>query len=141
MTEPESLLEEPEAPGTRVLLQLLWRGILWRCPHCGEGLIYAWFYQLRDNCTECGFDLAARAKDTWAVIYLTTAGLTGAIIAGMLIVKPFNLVLGQLVLAVFAVVVIVASLPSRKGMAIGFDYYIERNSRTSRSTPNTESGD
>jgi len=111
------------------MARMLMRGALWRCPRCGEGPLYAWFYRLRDRCEVCGFDLGRRAEDTWAVIYLTTAGMTGAVIIGMLIFRPLNIVIGRTVLALVALGVIVATLPSRKGVAIAFNYYIERNSR------------
>jgi uncharacterized protein (DUF983 family) len=91
--------------------------------------LYEKFYRLRESCAQCSLDLGRRAKDTWALIYLTTAGMTGAIIAGMLIFRPFNLVVGRTLLALIALIVIVASLPSRKGIALAFNYYIELNSR------------
>lgn len=108
---------------------MILRGACWRCPRCGEGLLYEKFYRLRECCAQCNLDLGRRAKDTWALIYLTTAGMTGAVIAGMLIFRPFNLVVGRTLLVLIALIVIVASLPSRKGIALAFNYYIELNSR------------
>ena len=117
-----------DAPSSSELARMLLRGVLWRCPRCGKGGLYEWFYRLRDRCGFCDFDLCRRAEDTWAVIYLTTAGMTGAVIIGMLLFRPLDIVVGRTVLAMVALVVIVASLPSRKGLAIAFNYYIELNS-------------
>lgn len=110
------------------MLRMLVRGILWRCPRCGGGRLYEWFYQLCDRCTQCNLDFGRRANDTWALIYLTTAGMTGAVIAGMLIFRPDDLVVGRTVLVTVALALIVLSLPSRKGLAIAFNYYIDLNS-------------
>lgn len=118
-----------QPPGLAELVRMAMRGARLRCPRCGNGLLYRWFYKLRDRCTHCDFDLGKRAEDTWAIIYLTTAGMTGAVIIGMLIFRPLDIVIGRTVLALVALLVIVATLPSRKGVAIAFNYYIELNSR------------
>ncbi len=64
------------------------------------------------------------AKDTWALIYLSTAGLTGVIVVFMLLLRPDDLQSGRLWLLALAVVVIPASLPNRKGAAIAVNYLI-----------------
>jgi uncharacterized protein (DUF983 family) len=119
---------EPLPVETGEMLRMLVRGAFWRCPRCGEGLLYEWFYKLRDRCTHCDLDFGRRAEDTWALIYLTTAGMTGAVIGGMLIFRPLNMVIGRTVLAFVALALIVFTLPSRKGFAIAFNYYIDLNS-------------
>ncbi len=74
--------------------------------------------------------------DTWAMIYLSTAAMTGLVLIGVIAVRPANHALGRLGLAVMAFVVIVASLPSRKGMAIAVNYLIdEHRSRDHRELP------
>jgi uncharacterized protein (DUF983 family) len=110
------------------LLRMLCRGLLRRCPKCGRGKLYSGLYRLRPACVDCGFDLERRALDTWAVVYLTTAGLTGVVVVGMLLLRPLNLLVGRFALVVIAILVIVCSLPSRKGMAIAFNYFIELRS-------------
>jgi hypothetical protein len=47
----------------------------------------------------------------------------------MLLLRPLNLAVGRLVLVLVAGAIIVGSLPSRKGIAIGFNYFIEQRSR------------
>lgn len=46
----------------------------------------------------------------------------------MLIFRPDDLVVGRTVLVTVALALIVLSLPSRKGLAIAFNYYIDLNS-------------
>ena len=109
---------EPTPVESGEMFRMLVRGALWRCPRCGKGLLYEWFYQLRDRCTHCRLDFGRRANDTWALIYLTTAGMTGAVIVGMLIFRPLDIVIGRTVLAFVALGLIVLTRPSRKGFAI-----------------------
>lgn len=111
-----------ESPG---LLATLLRGLRMRCPRCGLGKLFECFFRLRTVCDACGLDIAKRSADTWAPVYLSTAGLTGAVVVGMLVLRPANLVLGRMTLAIAALTAIVLTLPSRKGAAIALNYFIE----------------
>jgi uncharacterized protein (DUF983 family) len=104
---------------------VLLRGLRRRCPRCGIGELFDSWYGLRPHCGDCGLDYAKLAHDTWALIYVSTAALTGVVIVGVVFLRPFNIVVGRFVLALTAATLIVASLPFRKGMAVALNYFIE----------------
>jgi uncharacterized protein (DUF983 family) len=81
-------------------------------------------YVLRERCDACGLDLARYGHDTWAMIYFSTAGLTGAVVIGLIVARPQNLMLGRFVLGAIALAVIVLTLPFRKGAAIALNWLI-----------------
>ncbi len=105
----------------------IFRGFRRRCPACGCGRLFDAWYTTRDQCDACALDFQAHDGQTWAFMYLSTAGLTGLFVAVMLLVRPEDLFAGRLVLFVAAVLAIVASLPIRKGMAIAVEYLVSRS--------------
>lgn len=107
------------------LPRTLLRGLRRRCPRCGIGSLFESFFRLRPTCDRCGLDIARRSTDTWAPMYLSTAGLTGVVIVGMLVLRPANLTLGRFTLAAAATTGIVLTLPARKGAAVALNYFIE----------------
>ena len=107
------------------LFPTLLRGLRRRCPRCGRGKMFESFFRMRTVCEVCSLDIAKRSADTWAPIYLSTAGLTGAVIIGMLLLRPANMVIGRMTLAIAATSAIVLTLPSRKGAAVALNYFIE----------------
>ena len=70
-------------------------------------------------------ELDTREGNTWAFMYITTAGITGVFFVGMLLYKPVQTGIAQMVLLALALIFIVGSLPRRKGMAISLDYLSE----------------
>ncbi len=84
------------------------------------------WYTLEGTCTSCGLEYESRDGDTWAFMYVTTAGLTGVIIIAMLLLKPPSIMMGRLFVAVAAIVVVFLTLPYRKGMAIALHFISER---------------
>lgn len=58
-------------------------------------------------------------------MYYSTAIFTGFIIIAMLLIRPQNLLLGRAIVFAVALVLIVLTLPYRKGLAIAFDYFSE----------------
>ena len=114
-----------ETHDTIRLWSTLFRGLRLRCPRCGKGKIFESFFRLRPRCESCDLDITSRSADTWAPIYLSTAGLTGLVIVGMLVLRPANVVIGRLTLATAATTAIVLTLPSRKGAAVALNYFIE----------------
>lgn len=114
-----------ETSATISLPRTVLRGMRMRCPRCGVGRIFESFFRLRPTCDRCELDVARRSADTWAPMYLSTAGLTGVVIVGMLLLRPANLVLGRFTLAAAATAAIVLTLPPRKGAAIALNYFVE----------------
>ncbi|HEV2854805.1 MAG TPA: DUF983 domain-containing protein [Thermoanaerobaculia bacterium] len=105
--------------------QTLLRGLRQRCPRCGEGPLFAGWNRLHEHCTVCGLELERRVGDTWFLMYMTTAGLTGSLVVAMFLIRPRVLWVGQVVVCLAAVVIIGLSLPLRKGIAVALDYWIE----------------
>jgi hypothetical protein len=60
---------------------------------------------------------------------MTTAGLTGLIVVVMLLIDVPNVLLGQIGVLVVWLFVILLTLPLRKAIAIGMDYYLEHRRR------------
>jgi len=69
--------------------------------------------------------LDTREGDTWAFMYISTAGITGVFVAVMLLVRPPQVWIGQLIVLPLALLLIGGSLPFRKGLAIAIDYLSE----------------
>lgn len=59
-------------------------------------------------------------------MYISTAAMTGAIVLVMLLVQPPNKGLARVVVFLAALLVIMMSLPYRKGFAIAMEYLIDR---------------
>ena len=115
------------------LFGTLSRGLRGRCPRCGRGRLFDRRYRLRAACDECRLPLETLGADTWALMYLSTAGLTGVVVVAMLVIRPESLLVGRAVLATAATVAIVCSVPARKGAAVSLNYFIE--SRAGRPGP------
>ena len=107
------------------LLATLLRGLRGRCPRCGRGRLFDRRYRLRAVCDECRLHFETLGADTWALMYLSTAGLTGVVVVAMLVIRPESLLWGRAVLATAATVAIVCSVPARKGAAVSLNYFIE----------------
>ena len=62
------------------------------------------------------------------MIYFSTAGLTGAVLVLLIVLRPAKLLLGRVAIGLVAIVVIVVSLPFRKGAAIALNWLIASRS-------------
>lgn len=102
------------------------RGLRGRCPRCGEGPLFQGWNSLRETCPVCGLRYEPRTGDTWFFTYMTTAGLSGALVVVMFLIRPRVLWIGQALILVAALVVIGLSLPMRKGVAVALDYLVDR---------------
>jgi len=58
-------------------------------------------------------------------MYMTTAALTGVLVVSMFLIRPRLVWVGQLVICAAALVVIVLSLPLRKGIAVALSYLVQ----------------
>jgi len=108
------------------LVSTVARGLRQRCPRCGEGPLFAGWNHLRESCPVCGLVYESRTGDTWFFMYMTTAGLSGALVVLMFLLRPRILWIGQVLIVLAAVVVIGLSLPFRKGVAVALDYLVEK---------------
>ena len=107
------------------LRQALSRGLRLRCPRCGEGTLFSGWNRLRERCPVCGLAFERRTGDTWFFMYMTTAGLSGVLVAAMFLLRPRVVWIGQVLVCIAAVLVIGFTLPHRKGLAVAFDYLLE----------------
>lgn len=106
-------------------ITVLSRGARGLCPACGIGRIFQGWLALNENCPTCKQPFQKGSGDTWALLYLSTAGLTGVLVIFMLVINPFSILANRAVLAVAAFTLIVASLPLRKGLAVAIDHLID----------------
>ena len=112
----------------RLLRQAISRGLRHRCPRCGEGPLFAGWNRLRERCPVCGLVYEPGTGDSWFFMYMTTAGMTGALVVAMFLIRPAVLWIGQLVVVLVGLAVMGLSLPYRKGIAVAIDYLIDRGS-------------
>ena len=122
-------------------LRPLIRGLRRRCPRCGDGRLFHRWYTLHDRCPCCDLDYEDASGNTWAFMYLSTAFLTGLFVVAMLFLIPPALWAGRAVVLPLALVVIVGSLPYRKGVAIGMEFLIELHWGERAATPPDEDED
>jgi uncharacterized protein (DUF983 family) len=99
----------------------LWRGLRNRCPHCGEGRLYAGWKDL-ERCSVCGLVFSRNPGDTWAFTIIGDR----IPIAVIIIALYFGVVRSHPVLGAVVVVVAVALLiwtaPNRWGVGTALHY-------------------
>lgn len=109
----------------RPLLLSMWRGLKRRCPHCGEGNLFAGYLKVEETCPSCGHNNEQYPADD-AAPYFTI------LIVGHILV-PLALVVDQhwteatttIELAIFLPATLVLSLivlPYAKGVVLGIEY-------------------
>lgn len=104
--------------------QGLLRGLLGRCPNCGEGRLFGRYLKVNPTCADCGLGLGEfRADD--APPYFTMLIVGHVIVPAMLILEqmqqPAEWVQAALWLPL-TVVMTLALLPRIKGAVIGFQW-------------------
>lgn len=94
LSQPETQIFGGEKPAriTRPLGQAMKRGLLCRCPHCGDGKLFQKFLRPVDNCSVCGEEFTAQRADDLPA-YMTV------------------LIVGHIVIGLFMMVESVGSLP------------------------------
>lgn len=118
MTEQTRLLEH------RNVGQAMWRGILCRCPHCGEGKMFRAYLKVADECNVCGEELNHhRADDLPPYVAIT---IVGHIIIFLMLhldmeynVQPMTYMLSMIPLAIILPLIM---LPSIKGAIVGLQW-------------------
>src|ERR1700679_3880652 len=96
------------------LTKILGRAVRMRCPNCGGSNLFESWMLLKTSCEKCACEIRSREDDTWFFMYMTTAGLTGLYIAGMLLFTPRHVPSARWMVAGSALVVFVLSQPLRK---------------------------
>ena len=101
------------------------RGLRKRCPHCGEGRLFAGWSHL-DRCSSCGLVFVRNPGDTWAFTILGDR----LPIAAMIVVVYFGVgrlpaAWGPAILVVLGVLLLWTS-PNRWGVGIALHYLSRR---------------
>jgi uncharacterized protein (DUF983 family) len=108
----------------RPLGQAIKRGLLCRCPHCGEGRLFRAFLKPVDHCAVCGEDYThQRADDLPAYLVIVVVGhvlMTGYMLTDMVWrVSPWVHIAIWVPLAVLAALVTIQPI---KGGVIGLQW-------------------
>ena len=107
--------------GSRLIRTALWRGLRKRCPHCGEGPLFAGWSHF-ERCSVCGLVFVPNPGDTWAFVIFGDRLPIGV----MIVVIYFGVVRSYRVLGLTILVVLVALLiwtsPNRWGAGIALHY-------------------
>ena len=106
---------------SKLIVTALRRGLLKRCPHCGEGRLFSGWSQ-RERCSICGLVFVPNPGDTWAFTIIGDRLPIGVII----VLIYFGVVRSHPVLGVSMLVVLAALLiwtsPNRWGAGIALHY-------------------
>ena len=99
----------------------LWRGLRTRCPHCGEGRLFAGWADL-ERCSVCGLVFVRHPGDTWAFTIIGDR----LPIAAMIVVIYFGVMRSHpvvgLALMVVSVALLIWTAPNRWGAGIALHY-------------------
>ena len=63
-------------------------GLLCRCPHCGQGALYAGFLTLRDTCSVCSTELKARDTGDGPAVFIVL--IVGVIVVAMALIVEMS---------------------------------------------------
>jgi uncharacterized protein (DUF983 family) len=107
--------------GPKLIATALRRGLRRRCPHCGEGRLFAG-WSLRDRCAVCGLVFARNPGDTWAFTIIGDRLPLGAMIVLIYFgAVRLNVVLGA-TLMLACLVLLLWTTPNRLGAAVALHY-------------------
>lgn len=103
------------------------RGIVGRCPRCGDGKLFAGFLQVKPKCESCGLDYGfADAGDGPAIFVILIAGF---IVAGAALITEFAyappLWVHALLWGPIAVIVCLGPLRIFKGVLITLQHHFQ----------------
>jgi uncharacterized protein (DUF983 family) len=97
------------AMGSISLSKAAWRGFCGKCPHCGEGRLFARFLKVADSCERCGEELFHHRADDFPA-YLVMVVVGHAVIPAVLAIETVYAPAIWLQLAVWLPVTLFASL-------------------------------
>lgn len=107
------------------LFVVLNRGLRGVCPQCAGSRLFLRGFSLDVKCRHCQLDFRKDESDIWAILYFTTAFLTGIILIGMLLYKPADSWKGQVTVLVIALLLWLGTYRPRKGFAVAVLYYTD----------------
>jgi uncharacterized protein (DUF983 family) len=106
----------------RLARAALGRGVRKRCPHCGEGRLFAGWARHLERCAVCGLIFEPNPGDTWAFTIigdrLPVAAIIVAVYFGFV---RSHLLAGLIVIGVLGIIIVVTA-PNRWGAGIALHY-------------------
>ena len=115
----------PDRAGRRDLGAALRRGLLGRCPRCGEGRLFRAYLKVVDRCEVCGEDMHHQRADD-APPYITMLLVGHIVVAGVVAAEELwptsSLWLGALVWLSLTLVLSLLILPRVKGALVGYQW-------------------
>ena len=115
----------PAALSERPLGLAIRRGLLGRCPNCGEGRLFRAYLKVVDKCAHCGEDLSHHRSDD-APPYVTMLIVGHFTIAGVIAMEELapdsSLLIGGLAWIAAAVASSLLLLPRVKGALVGYQW-------------------
>ena len=106
------------------LAKAAWRGFLGRCPHCGEGKLFARFLKVAHHCESCAEELFHQRADdfpAYLVIVLVGHAVVPAILAVEAAYSP-PVVWQLLVWLPVTLIASLALLQPTKGVIVGLQW-------------------
>ena len=103
------------------------RGLMGRCPNCGEGRLFRAYLKVVDNCSVCGEELKhQRADDAPAYITILIVGhfVVAGVVAAEDIWPDSPVLVDAFVWAALAAALSMALLPRVKGALIGYQWAV-----------------
>lgn len=104
--------------------QAMWRGILCRCPHCGEGKLFRKYLKCVNECAVCGEDYRSQRADDLPA-YLTVVIVGHIVIAGAMVMEASTtlpLIVHLAVWSPLTVLMALALLQPVKGAIVGLQW-------------------
>lgn len=119
-----SLAESPPPQDDRPVWPAIRRGLMLRCPACGEGAMLHRYLKVQDTCPRCGEELHhQRADDGPAYLTLT---VTGKVAISIMVWLLFTYDPNPLLLFAFISALVIAMslwlLPRFKGMMVAIQW-------------------
>ena len=118
-TTPDLAQDEP-----RDTWRAIKRGMLCRCPHCGEGKLFRAFLKPVDVCSECGEEMIHHRADDFPA-YLAIFIVGHIVVAGFMATDSWLVLESWQHLMIWipiTVILTLAMLPSIKGGVIGLQW-------------------
>ena len=109
----------------RTLLATLWRGVLCRCPRCGEGRLFRKWLKPVDHCSVCNLDMRGqRSDDLPAYIGIFVSGhLLAPVIITLVVSYSLSPMALLAIIIPLALVMLIALLQPSKGAVIALQWW------------------
>jgi uncharacterized protein (DUF983 family) len=115
---------ETRSTDHRSTTQAMWRGILCKCPNCGQGKLFRRYLKVADQCEVCGEEFSHhRADDLPPYIAITIVGhLLVGIMMHMDMTHHVNPLTYLITMVPLGIILPLAMLPSIKGAVVGLQW-------------------